>query len=40
MYNNYGYHLKKMNEGLIDLKNEKNGQILMKIESDSRDNSM
>ena len=32
--------MKKMNEGLIDLKNEKNGQILMKIESDSRDNSM
>ena len=27
--------MKKMNEGIIDLKNEKNGQMLMKIESNT-----
>ena len=25
MHNRYGYGMKKMNEGLVDLKNEKNG---------------
>jgi len=34
-HNNYGYQMKKMNEGIIDLKNEKNGQMLMKIESNT-----
>lgn len=33
-YQQYGYQMKKMHEGLIDLKNQKNNeQVLMNIES-------
>lgn len=35
-YQQYGYQMKKMNEGLIDLKNQKNnGPIFMNIETNS-----